>query len=460
MADHFMFTPQGDAYEPNGYSLALSKAVVTLIVSNCPEYAARKLSLARRFLNWTHVPGEHPRSVLEEPADQAVQRVISFLQSFDYAVAHCPKANREDEFDILVPEEKSTSHAKQLVGILRQLYQLLGSYGVGNRTKENPVELPGWHLKSEEERRDSWSARYPSITYGWINAGLRFRPTSSKPYLPLIEDPTGCGRAMTNAVIKYGCPETVIAICLVLEENGCRWREAAWANALGWSIRDFGEVVYTTNKFDDSEHAKKIYLSPEGLSGTIRRFEAQPHPTDPLKTRMDYLRELAAAGKKDKLRAIPLFPNSRGKKHQHRTFNGHWFRPAMEAWENEDGSKGLLIFSDVGSRRPTPHWYRHSVITRELEVAIGDLASELEIIEVSKAVCRRFGLKTDQAVRYAAALMRRISEEAHMRSVVARRAELIEQRDRVDIPAALSRQTLSDAERLILLMPRRQAVTA
>lgn len=459
MFDHFFFTPDGDVYEPDGYSLAVSRAVTTLTVGSSPEYAARKLSVVRRYLNRLE-PGADPRGAIEESAEAAVDRIKGLLRDLGYHVVPCAKANREREFEILVPHDRSTAHAQQVVAILRQFHQLCGSYGVGSRTVENPVEMPGWHTKTEEARRESWCARFPKRPYGWMSAGLRFRPTQRKPYLPLIEDPAGCGQAMTRAVTAYGCPCSVIAICIVLEENGCRWREAAWVNALGWSIKGFGEIVFTTNKFDDGEHAKRIVLRPDVLSDAIRGFEGRPHPAEPGRTMMDHLRELVASGDRDALRAIPLFPNSRGTRHLHATFNGHWFRPAMEAWGNEDGSAGLLIFSDIGSRRPTPHWYRHAEITRQLEAELDGRRTEADILEMCRAVCRRFGLKTDQAKRYAASLMKRVAEEAQMRAVAGRRAELAAERAGVDIPPALPRQTLSEAERLMLALPARRTVTA
>lgn len=461
MFDHFMIGPQGDCYEPDGYAVALSKTVVTLTVGCAAEYAARKINVIRGYLNFRSEPAEGPRRVLEEEDCEAgAERFTRFMRSRGYVVVPSAKANRREEREILVPEGKSTAYAQEIVGILRQFYQLAGSYNVGALGRANPIELPGWHLKDDDKRRASWSARYPSKAYGWLNAGLRFRVVNRRSYLPLIEDPTGCGEAMTKAVIAYGCPRTVIAICIVLQENGCRWREAAWLNALGWSILGFGATVFTTNKFDKSEHAKKVLLRPDVLSDTIRMFEARPHPTDPSKNLMDHLRELAAAGDHAALRRIPLFPNARGRRYAHRTFNGEWFRPAIEAWVNEDGSKGLLVFSDHGSRRPTPHWYRHAAITSVLEVETAGLDSLTAILEVCTAVCARFKLKTDQARRYAASLMDRLTEEAHQRDVLKRRAELAAQRATVDVVPALARQTISESEMLLLQMPARRMEAA
>lgn len=460
MFEHFIILPAGDTLEPDGYSLALSKVNVTLTVGCSPEYAARKIGIVRRYLNRVHNKGEDPRRVLHEPVEEGAKRFAAFMGSLGYAAVPSKKANRRDEVEILVPEGKSTAYAQEIVGTFRQFYQLCGSFKVGDIGAANPIELPDWHLKLEDERRASWCARYPSKAYGWLNAGLRFRLPKRRQYLPLIEDPAGCGPAMTRAALAYGCPRTVISICIVLEENGCRWREAAWANALGWSIKGFGEIVFTTNKFDESEHAKKIVLRPDVVSDTIRMFESQPHPTDGSKTRMDHLRELAAVGDHAALRGIPLFPNARGRRYAHRTFNGEWFRPAMKDWVNEDGSQGLLIFSDVGSRRPTPHWYRHAAITLVLEKETEGVESELEILAICSAVCRRFKLKTDQAKRYAAALMNRLADEHQMRDVVTRRAEFAAQRGAIDIEPALPRQTLSDSERLLLQMPARHRVAA
>lgn len=455
MTDHFLISDLGDATEPDGYSILLSAVLITLTLDLSQEYALRIISIMRDYLNFAHVPFENPRTVLTEDAEDAVERVRAFLRTKKILTLPSKKPNCEHEFELKVPAGKSTEHAQQIVTVLRQFYQLCGSFAVGDRTPENPIELPGWHEKLEEDRRESWFKRYPSRPYGWMNAGLRFRTAKRKTYLPLIEDPTGCAEKMTQAVIKYGCPKAVIAICMVLEENGCRWREAAWVTALGWSILGFGEIVYTTNKFDDAEHAKKIVLNPEVLSDTIRRFEAEPHPKDRSRTMMDHLRELAKAGDEESLRAIPLFPNSRGGFHQHRTFNGHWFRPAMEAWVNEDGSLGLLIQSDVSARRPTPHWYRHAEISRELEKAVVRCKTDADVLEVCKAVCRSFSLKTDQAKRYAAALMRRIADERQMRRIVERRAENEAKRKAVDVPVALGRLELTEGERLIMMLPSR-----
>lgn len=460
MIDHFIISELGDVTEPDGYATRLSAVLMTQTIGLSFEYAQRIISLLRDYLNFRMDPSDDPRSVLTESADEAVERVKAFLGSKGIVALPSKKPNCEHELELKVPKGKSTEHAQQIVTILRQSYQLCGSFGVDARTRENPIELPGWHEKSEEDRRESWFKRYPNRPYGWMNAGLRFRTAKRKTYLPLIEDPTGCAEKMTMAVIKYGCPQTVIAICMVLEENGCRWREAAWVTALGWSILGFGEVVYTTNKFDDSEHAKKIVLNPEVLSDTIRRFEAVPHPKDKGRTMMDHLRELAQAGDEDALRAIPLFPNSRGDFHQHRTFNGHWFRPAMEAWVNEDGSLGLLIQSDVSARRPTPHWYRHAEISRELEKAVVGCKTDAEVLEVCKAVCRSFSLKTDQAKRYAAALMRRLADESQMRRIAQRRAENEARRRSVDVPIALDRLQLSEGERLIMMLPSRHREAA
>lgn len=460
MIDHFLISDLGDATEPDGYSTRLSAVLMTMTLDLSNEYARRILSVMRAYLNFAHVPFENPRSVLTETADDAVERAKAFLKSKKIIALPSKKPNCEHEFELRVTNDKSTEHAQQIVTILRQFYQLCGSYKVAKRTRENPIELPGWHVKGEDERRESWFKRYPKRPYGWMNAGLRFRTSRRKTYLPLIEDPTGCAEKMTLAVIKYGCPQTVIAICMTLEENGCRWREAAWVTALGWSIRGFGEIVYTTNKFDDSEHAKKIVLNPEVLSDTIRRFEAMPHPKDKTRTMMDHLRDLAKAGDEDTLRAIPLFPNSRGGFHQHRTFNGHWFRPAMEAWVNEDGSNGLLIQSDISARRPTLHWYRHAEISRELEDAVVGCTTDADVLQVCKAVCRSFSLKTDQAKRYAAALMRRIADESQMRRIAKRRAENEARRRNVDVPIALDRLSLTEGERLIMMLPSRHKEVA
>ena len=460
MTDHFLISDLGDAVEPDGYSPSLSAVLMTMTLGVSDEFGARTIRLMRRYLNFVHRPNECPRSVLSEPAEGAVGRLTGFFRSMGIAALPSKKPNCENEIELKVPDGKSTDHAQQIVTMLRQFYQLCGSFKVGSRTAENPLELPGWHEKSEEARRDSWYTRYPNRPYGWMHAGLRFRTLKRKAYLPLIEDPAGCAEKMTAAVIKYGCPQTVIAICMTLEENGCRWREAAWATALGWSVKGFGEVVYTTNKFDDQELAKKIVLNPEVLSATIRRFEASPHPKDKTRTMMDHLRELAKAGDQDALRAIPLFPNSRGGFHQHRTFNGHWFRPAMEAWENEDGSLGLLIHSDVSARRPTPHWYRHAEITRELEIAVVGCKTDADVLEVCRAVCRSFSLKTDQAKRYAAALLRRIADESQMRRIAERRAANEARRKGVDVPIELSRLQLSEGERLIRMLPSRHKEAA
>lgn len=455
MIGYFLISDLGDATEPDGYSVLLSAVLITLTLDLSNEYASRILSIMRSYLNFVRIPFEHPRSVLTETTDEAVERVKAFLLARKILALPSKKPNCEHEFELKVPRDRSTEHAQQIVTILRQFYQLCGSFHVGERTRENPIELPGWHEKLEEDRRESWFKRYPNRPYGWMNAGLRFRTMKRKTYLPLIEDPTGCAEKMTQAVIKYGCPETVLAICMVLEENGCRWREAAWVTAFGWSVLGFGEIVYTTNKFDDNEHAKKIVLNPEVLTDTIRRFEAMPHLSDKSLNMMDHLRELAKAGDEDALRAIPLFPNSRGGFHQHRTFNGHWFRPAMEAWVNDDGSLGLLIQSDISARRPTPHWYRHAEISRDLEIAVVGCKTDAEVLEVCKAVCRSFSLKTDQAKRYAAALMRRLADETQMRRIQQRRAENEARRKNVDLPIALDRLELSEGERLIMMLPSR-----
>ena len=458
--DHFMISAAGDVTEPDGYSPSMSMTLMTLTYGLSPEFRARVLSQMRGFLNFRMTQGETPRAVLEEPAAASVDRVCAYLRAIGVPVLPSKKPNREHEFELKVPEGKSTVHAGQIVATLRQFYQLAGSFKVGSRTSENPMEEPGWHEKDEDQRRESWNTRHPKRPYGWINAGLRFRTDKRKAYLPLIEDPTGCAEKMTLAVIKYQCPQTVIAICMVLEENGCRWREAAWANALGWSVLGFGDTCYTTNKFDSREHAKKIVLNPGVLSETIRNFESAPHPTDPKKTMMDHLRELSEAGDKEALRAIPLFPNSRGTFHQHRTFNGYWFRPAMEAWLNEDGSNGLLIHSDLSARRPTPHWYRHAEITRVLEQAVVGCEDYEEVLEVCKKVCRTFSLESDQARRYAACLLRRLAEEANMRRVAARRAGNEALRKGVNLQVAISRLEISEGERLLLSLPSRHKVPA
>jgi hypothetical protein len=369
-------------------------------------------------------------------------------------------AKHRHEFRLLVPEERSTVHAQEIVSILRHFYQLLGSFGVGARTDANPLELPGWHLLDERDRQRHWLSRHPSHPAGWGNAGLRFKVYKRKPYLPLIEDPAGCGAAMTEAMIAYKAPQTAIDICIVLQENGCRWREAAWATALGWSIRGFGERVLTTNKFDDREHAKTITLSPEVLSRLVRRFEQMPHPGRSDATMMDHLRELAKSDDQDALRRIVLFPNSRGARHKHSTFNGHWFSPAMVAWTNPDGSKGLRIQSDVSSRQPTPHWYRHAIISGAIELAVAGLRSEADILAASRRVCRGFSLKTNQADRYAAALMRRLADEEQMRFVAERRAAGEAHRRGSDLPVELPRQQISEPERLLLLLPSRTRALA
>ncbi|QYE36303.1 hypothetical protein KZX46_10450 [Polymorphobacter sp. PAMC 29334] len=460
MSVHFIISNVGDVIEPDGYSLALSSVLVAMTADVSIEYRSRILGFLRRYLNFEHLPGEHPRMVLEESADDAVERVKAYFLSTGVPVVPSRKPNCEHELDLRVPDGQSTVHAQQKVTILRQFHQLCGSLKVGGRTAENPIELPGWHQKSEEDRRESWRTRHGDTSYGWLNAGLRFKTSTRTAYLPLIENPSGCAEKMTLAMVKHGCPATIVAICHVLEENGCRWREAAWANALGWSLRGFGEIVHTTNKFEADEHAKKIMLAPDVLSDIIRRFEAQPHPKDGGRSMIDHLRELATAGDKAALRAIPLFPNSRGGFHQHRTFNGHWFRPAMEAWENEDGSRGLLIHSDVSARRPTPHWYRHAEITRELEQAVAECRTDAEILEACRSVCRSFSLKTDQASRYAAALMRRLANETQMRRIRERRAGNEARRRAVDLPIAVGRLELSEAERLLMLLPVRRMEAA
>ena len=454
--DHFFVSSEGDVTEPDGYSVDLSLAVISLISGVSAEYAGRIISTVRTYMNFRLTPDEAPRLFLDERSEEAVERIKAFFLSKNIAIAPSKKANHEHELELLVPADRSTVHSQQIVKILRAFYQLLGSHKVGQRTTENPLELPGWHLKSEEERRESWVSRYPKRPYGWIHAGLRFRTRKRKDYLPLIEDPTGCGQKMTEAVIRYGCPQSVIAICITLEENGCRWREAAWLNALGWSLSGFGENVYTTNKFDAGEHAKQVFLSPEVLSGLIDRFETTPHPTRKSSSMMDYLRELRGAGDNAALRKIPLFPNSRGNFQTHRTFNGHWFRPAMEAWENEDGSIGLMIQSDISARRPTPHWYRHAEISRELEKAIGQCKGDADITDVCRTVCRSFILKTDQAKRYAAALMRRITHETQLRRINERRATNEARRKGVDVPIAFDKLELSVADRLHLALPIRK----
>jgi len=460
MIDHFLITDLGDVTEPDGYSPSLSAVVINMTHALSDEYALRVVGTVRKFLNFVHTASDTPRAVIEEAPVRGFERAKAFLLSMDIVCIPSKKANCEHELELKVPNGRSTVHAQSIVGILRQFYQLCGTYHVGNRTAENPIELPDWHLKGDDERRESWDRRHPQRKFAWIYAGLRFCTTKRRRYLPLIEDPTGCGEKMTRAAIAHGCPATVIAICMTLEENGCRWREAAWANALGWSIKGFGEIVYTTNKHDDDEHAKRIMLPPDVLSGVIERFQGQPHPRDGSRTMMDHIRELAAAGDKDRLRQFPLFPNSRGRFHQHRTFNGHWFAPAMKAWVNEDGSKGLLIFSDVSARRPTPHWYRHAEISRDLEEAIVSCETEADVLEVSKRVCRSFSLDTDQAKRYAAALMRRLADEDQMRRIARRRAANAARRAQVDLPIAVGRLEISEAELLISLMPARARVRA
>lgn len=460
MPGHYLILPRGDVLKPDGYSVGLSRAVMAQIVGLSPEYAARTVSVLKRYLNHKLVTGEDPERVENEPCEEATTRVTSFFVAQGIPVVPSKHAKHRDELRLMVPEDRSTAHAQQIVSILRQFYQLLGEYRIGARDAANPLELPGWHLVEARDRLRDWLARHPERPAGWLQGGLRFKVYKRKPYLPLIEDPTGCGRAMTLAVIAYGAPQSVVDVCLVLEENGCRWRETAWANALGWSIRGFGEQVFTTNKFDDEEHAKKITLPPDVLSRLIRRFEGMPHPVRPDATMMDYLQERAKVGDEDALRSVPLFVNSRGTRHKHSTFNGHWFRPAMAAWGNLDGSRGLKVQSDVSARQPTLHWYRHAVISGAIEAALEGSMSEAEILEVSRRVCRSFSLKTDQAKRYAAALMRRLADEEQMRRVAARREANEAKRRGCGVAVHLPRLELSESERLLRLLPQRAGAVA
>lgn len=473
MVPHFIISPQGDVLEPEGYSYGLSKVMMSQIQGLSREYAARTVGVVGRYLNRVHVAKEDPRSVLEEDESAAVERIKGFFAGEGIPVINSKLANRPHDLRLVVPEDRSTAHAQQMVAMLRQFYQLCGSLGVGRRTAANPLELPGWHLVDLGLRATEWRDYGSRKAMPLANQGLRFRVYRRKPYLPLLEDPADCARMMTAAVIAYRCPETVIDVCIVLQENGCRWREAAWTNALGWSSMDFGAAVLTTNKRDKRRLAKKLTLAPEVHSRIIRRFEAAPHPTDRGATMMDHLRERALAGDEVSLREIPLFPNSRGSFHQHSTFTQHWFNPAMAKAKNADGTVGLKIRSDVSQRQPTTHWYRHASITDEILVETAPLremeADELldanrrldigkQIKAICVGVCEGFGLKTDQSERYAAALMRQLAEERQMVVVARRRARGASQRGRSDLPIGVPRLALSEAETLLLQLPTRDRV--
>jgi hypothetical protein len=449
----------GDALrrEPDarGYDPDWSEVLALVLPDPRIESHSKVLRHARDFLNFVHGEDDRLDRINDEEDETAMARVDAFLASKG-AIVKPPakKGRRREERDVSVRKGRSTGTIEFIITVVRRIYRELMSLGL--RSKGNPCDVLGWHLMREGEQYAIWRRRHPKAVHGFDDAGLRFRIAARTVYPPLLHDPTNVGWRMTDALVQSGRPETVIDIGGVQEDNGCRWREAAHPNALGWAMEGFGPNTRTSNKHDKNRYGKTISIPPDPFANLMRRMTTAPHPDDPSRTRLDWLRERHAAGDRATLAKEPLFPSGPGRFWSSSGFNHH-FRKAMREYDNGDGTIGLMIHSDIGSRRPTPHWYRHAVISIEVERIYETYEKPADVRAAVDAMCERLGLKSDQSSRYAARIIKRRSEAMRNNDVERRRVEALAARQGVKLNPGTLRVAAgaSAAARQIAAFPAR-----
>ena len=444
----YLISPPGDVVSlENGYRETMSLCLVDCLGSYAVSDRKRRLRFIREELNFELEPGEPEDAIFTEDCEGAgVRRAKAHLEALKLIVVSAP--GFDGDFHVENPKGCNNPISDR-IATLRKFRETCAKHFLC--PKANPWSITGWHDKRDTEKHDYWRRRHPKAKWGFVHAGGRFRTVNREIYPPLMEDPDQCGPTMTEAVRAYGAPVKVLQICMTMEVSGQRYSDVAFGDTLGWSGSGFGDWFWGRNKFERGNYQKPIILHPEVRERLIEEFDCRPHPTEEGRSLMDRVRELAErndAAARSELASIPLFPSSRGTPFHYSTFNGHWFRPAME-------KGGVLIHSDQGTRRPTPGWYRHATYTAEMEEIYATTEHEEDIPGKCEELGKTFGHNSDQSGRYAPLIEKRRAIEKQFDQMERRKERQRAKREGFVLPRDNKLED-PEADRLIANLPRRR----
>jgi hypothetical protein len=400
---------------PGGEHRALTKVFKKVVSSAVPKRRKRQLRWLRRFLAFKFLPGENWNALLDEDDETAILRIEEALVAEGLDV-------RSDNNDLVLgtrwvlPTEKSLSinYLAEYVHLIRRLYRELSRSKL--RGPMSAADVDGWHNMSSYKRQKLATQMFPDNKWAWRNAGGRFVVRKRRPSPPALEDPTGCAADMHEALEAANVPQEVLDINLIARVNGNRVMEGAELNGLGLAMRGFDfETAMARNKASGPDPVKRLTI-PSAVGGRIEgRLIAAPHPTEPGRTLLDYLRERWLAGDKEALKTVPLIPSPRtGKAYGYTGL--HYY--LQDAWEGK-----VLVHSEEGFRSATSQWNRHAAILSDVLDVFASETDDDRIAERMLEVSNTYHQKSDQTKRYAAVAYKWRYEGMRVRNIRRREQE-------------------------------------
>ena len=376
---------------PDGWDDDLADAARAALHDLAAGSAEKYGTALERFLNFEHHPGEPHDAFLDETLKEARRRFKAHLEALGCTVG--PTRKRRDKAQTVVRKSGNTAEIEIAIRTVRAFYEALITDEL--YVDDNPMEVDGWAAAAAERIAEGLKSKNPHGHMGQ-ESGMQFRMGTRDYYPPLPHDPVDCGRRALAAAYADAERWPIGGLLLVeaLADGGARFEDTHVLHAADWGVGSrFGRGIIAPDKGSKGVRDKTVVIS-ERLRQRIADDMDARHAADPAHPDMAGLRQMLVEAKLDALATIPLFPAASGKKFKYSNFNNDLFRPSMI-------KHNVIVDSNMGPRRVTPHWLRHAHVTARVARIFKFAASHAEIQAALLQLRDDMGWKSDMIQRYA-----------------------------------------------------------
>jgi len=352
---------------------ALNQVLLTKAKSGRRKYVDFLMS----FINHEFIEGEGPHDFMVESVPDVRSRVADWLRLKLNLKVDTRNGTIDSSWRVNSADDQPINTRAHGPSAVRQLYDALRTMRL--RRGSNPLDINGWDAMTPTERIIWAKRKWPRLKHMPRHAGAQFEIQSRRWYPPIPHDPILAPAIMMAAAEAYpGFPLVLKQQLEVMALEGPRHFDL---NVMlsGWIESDFSDTLWVKNKASREEEAKRVVLPSDLQQRIHERINADhlahgdPPATSeevisrvrtgrPVWPSMQQVREIAAMGEvgREVLAQIALFPSSRGRPYAYSTWNNHWLRPALKAYEHG------RISTTIGEIRPTGIWLRRAMYTREV----------------------------------------------------------------------------------------------
>jgi hypothetical protein len=377
---------------PDGVDPDLSDAAVAALGDLSISSVWSKYGLwLERFLCYEHDAGESYDAFLNEDRFGARRRIAGFLRAWGCSIG--PSRNRRYNSVVVRRSGKALADIEIALIVVRAFYRALIDEGLFQA--ENPCDVDGWAQAAAIRLAEALRGRNER---GYLRgeSGHHFRVAERRWSPPAIDDPTGVGKRVIDAIDQHGgWPTGGRLLTMAMVDGGARFADTAPINVADWAVgSNFGCAALAPDKGSKGRRVKRIMFSDD-LRVLIGSNFDQRAAADLSLPGLSELKTMFREGRLEELTRLPLFPNAHGRIFTYANYNNGWFRPTMQLFR-------VKIHSNLGERAPTPHWLRHASIESDLSDIYSRLENPDQIAAELVELKRYYGWKSEQVERYAA----------------------------------------------------------